>query len=104
MFRYLSLYGDRLLGRLVKYPLAGLSRANPDHRFKILFAGYDGEDQHLGALEGEVFKAWLPWVIDKPADRQWEGDDRRWDQILAPWPLVPHGEDRITRTFDESLA
>lgn len=30
MRRYLSLYGDRLLGRLVKYLLASLSRTNPD--------------------------------------------------------------------------
>ena len=30
MRRHLSLYGDRLLGRLVKYLLASLSRTNPD--------------------------------------------------------------------------
>jgi Kdo2-lipid IVA lauroyltransferase/acyltransferase len=35
MFRYLSLYGDRLLGRLVKYLLAALSRANPDRASDI---------------------------------------------------------------------
>ena len=30
MFRYLSLYADRLLGRLVKYLLAALRRTDPD--------------------------------------------------------------------------
>lgn len=30
LFRYLSLYADRLLGRLVKYLLAALRRTNPD--------------------------------------------------------------------------
>ena len=31
MFRYLTLYGDRLLGRGVKYLLAALRRTDPDH-------------------------------------------------------------------------
>jgi Kdo2-lipid IVA lauroyltransferase/acyltransferase len=35
MFRYLSLYGDRLLGRLVKYLLAALRRTNPDRASDI---------------------------------------------------------------------
>jgi hypothetical protein len=76
---------------------------NPDHAFKILFVGGDDEDQMLAALEGEVFKAWTPMQPDKPAERAWEGDDARWDDILEPWRLGLHGGDRITRTFDESL-
>ena len=35
MVRFLSLYGDRLLGRLVKYLLTALSRANPDRASDI---------------------------------------------------------------------
>ena len=35
MIRHLSLYGDRLLGRLVKYLLTAFSRANPDRASDI---------------------------------------------------------------------
>jgi hypothetical protein len=80
-----------------------LHARNPDHAFKLLFVGYDGEDQMLDALSGEVFKAWAPAVVDKPAGREWEGDNARWDEILRPWPLAVHGGDRITRTYEDSL-
>ncbi len=75
-----------------------LRARNPAHAFKLLFVGYDGEDQMLDALQGEVFKAWAPMTADKPQDRQWEGDNRRWDEILKPWSLTVHGGDRIART------
>jgi hypothetical protein len=81
-----------------------LRRRNRDHAFKLLFVGYEGEDQHLGALEGEAFKAWTPQASGKAAERAWEGDDGAWDAILKDWPLALHGGDRISRTFDESLA
>jgi hypothetical protein len=85
--------------------LTQLLRArSPDHAFRLLFVGYDGEDQMLDALKDEVFKAWIPAIADKPAGREWEGDNARWDQILRPWPLSVHGGDRITRTYDESLS
>ena len=80
-----------------------LGARNPDHAFKVLFVGYPGEDQMLDALQGEVFKAWLPATADKPPGREWEGDNRRWDQILEPWTLAVHSGDRITRTYEDSL-
>jgi hypothetical protein len=98
VIREIQIYDDAV--RL----MALLRARNPDHRFKLLFIGTDGEDQHLGALEGDVFKAWTTLgAPDKPADRQWEGHDARWDELLAPWSLTLHGDDNITRTFDESL-
>jgi hypothetical protein len=81
-----------------------LRRRNPDHAFKLLFVGFEGEDQMLEGLRGEVFKAWVPAAPDKPADRAWEGDDGRWDQILRDWTFSDRAAERITRTFDESLA
>ena len=80
-----------------------LRHRNRGHAFKLLFVGSEGEDQHLGALEGEAFKGWTPRESGKPPERAWEGNDHAWDVILKDWPLAPHGGDRITRTFDESL-
>jgi hypothetical protein len=78
-----------------------LGAHHPEHQFKLLFVGEPGDDQMLGALEGQVFKAWAPLRGGKTADRRWEGDDASWDPILADWPLTVHGGDRITRTFAE---
>jgi hypothetical protein len=78
-----------------------LRRHSPDHAFKILFVGYEGDDQMLKALEGEVFKGWVPYASGKPTDREWEGHDASWDRILADWNLVIHGGDRIARSLDE---
>lgn len=81
-----------------------LRRADPKHAFQILFVGNDGEDQTLSALEGEVFKAWTPIAPDKEPGHEWEGHNQGWQQALAPWTLTVHGGDRITRTYEESLA
>jgi hypothetical protein len=80
-----------------------LRQADPDHAFQILFVGYDGEDQTLSALEGEVFKAWTPMAPDKEPGHEWEGHNQAWEEALAPWALTVHGGDRITRTYEESL-
>jgi hypothetical protein len=80
-----------------------LRGASPDHAFKMLFVGYDGDDQMLDALAGEVFKAHAPLQTSKPPGRAWEGEDAAWDRVLESWNLTVHGGDRITRTFDESL-
>jgi hypothetical protein len=75
----------------------------PGRDVRLLFVGYDGEDQHLGGLEGQVFKAWAPLQADKTSDRQWEGDDRRWETVLAPFRLKLPGA-RLPATFAESAA
>jgi hypothetical protein len=80
-----------------------LRARNPDHAFKLLFVGFDGEDQMLDALKEDVFKAWIPMTVDKPPNLQWEGDNAHWDRILESWRLTIHGDDRITRTVQESL-
>lgn len=80
-----------------------LSAGSPDHRFKILYVGLDGEDQWMEALDGEVFKAWTTAVPDKAPDRAWEGDDGRWTALLAGFPLRST-KGTVPRTFDESLA
>ena len=72
-----------------------LGARSADHRFKVLFVGYEGEDQMLDALAGEVFKAWMPAAVDKSPAQQWEGDNGAWDKMLEPWSLVVHGGDRI---------
>jgi hypothetical protein len=82
VFRQIRIYDDAVR-------LLDLLRArNPAHDARLLFVDFDGEDQHLDALEGQVFRGWLPLKPDKPADRVWEGDDARWSQILAPFRLV----------------
>ncbi len=98
VFREVRIYDEA--ARLIEL----LKGRNPAHDFKILFVGYPGEtDQVLSALEGEVFKAWIPLAAPaKPADRQWEGQDGGWDIALKDWPLTIHGGDRISRTFDEA--
>jgi hypothetical protein len=78
-----------------------LRRHSPDHAFKILFVGYEGDDQMLKALEGKVFKGCVPYVAGKPPEREWEGHDASWNRILADWTLVVHGGDRIARSLDE---
>lgn len=98
VFREVRIYSEA--ERLIEL----LKRKNPGHDCKILFVGYPGEtDQWMTALEGTVFKAWIPLTSDKSADRQWEGQDQGWDEALKDWRLTVHGGDRITRTFDESL-
>jgi hypothetical protein len=99
VFREVRIYDEAV--RLIEL----LKRRNRAHDFKILFVGYPGEtDQWMTALEGTVFKAWIPLGSDKPADRRWEGPDEGWNPALRDWPLTIHGGDRISRTFDESLA
>jgi len=78
-----------------------LRTRNPGHALKLLFVGADGEDQMLEGLKGEVFKAWVPVTADKPAGREWEGDDTGWDHVLEPWLLTIHGGDRIMRTLED---
>lgn len=96
VFRQIRIYDDVV--RLADL----LKAANPDHAFKILFVDIEGSDQWLNALEGLVYRGWLPEQADKPAGREWEGDDQRWASILAPFQLTVHGADQITRTFDEA--
>jgi hypothetical protein len=82
--------------------LMDLLRArNPDHALKLLFVGYDGEDQNLDGLRGQAFKAWVPLESGKPADRAWEGDNPAWDALLQPWSLTIHGGGPIPRTHDD---
>jgi hypothetical protein len=97
VFRQIRIYDDAV--RLLEL----LNHDGPGRDVRLLFAGYDGEDQHLGALEGKVFKAWAPLRADKAGDRQWEGDDARWDALLAPFRLKLPG-DRLPPTFAESQA
>jgi hypothetical protein len=78
-----------------------LRKHNRDHAFKLLFIGYEGEDQMLAALENDVFKGWIPHASGKPAGREWEGHDASWDRILAGWRLAVHGGDRITASIDD---
>lgn len=95
VFKQIRIYDDavKLMGLL--------QAANPEHQFKLLFVDYDGLDQWLAALDGEVYRAWVPEVAaSKPADRAWEGDDERWAGLLAPFTLT--GADRIRKTFDET--
>jgi hypothetical protein len=81
-----------------------LKARSADHAFKLLFVGYEGEDQMLDPLKDDVFKGWTPLAAAKPSGLAWEGDNESWDHILAPWPLTIHGGDRITRTVEESVA
>lgn len=95
VFRQIRIYDDAV--RLAQ--LLSVAGGGPA---KLMFVGYDGEDQMLDALRGEVFKSWAPLRADKPDDRQWEGDDARWDAVLAPFKLILPGV-RLPKTFDESL-
>lgn len=79
-----------------------LRRRNRDHAFKLLFVGYEGEDQTLTALEGEVFKAWTPFDTQKPVGHEWEGNNLGWERVLAPWSLTVHGGDRIVRLLSDN--
>jgi hypothetical protein len=98
VFREVRVYDEAV--RLIDL----LKRRNPAHEVKILFVGAPGEtDQWMTALDGTVFKAWIPLTADKPADRQWEGQDAGWDAALEDWRLTIHGGDRISRTYDESV-
>lgn len=97
VFKQIRIYDDAV--RLLE--LLGGDR--PGRDVKLLFVDYDGQDQMLDALEGRVFRGWVPAQADKPADRQWEGDDARWDGILRPFDLrLPGG--RLPKTFEASLA
>lgn len=80
-----------------------LAAGHPDHRFRLLYVGYEGEDQMLGGAGDLVVKAWTPAAPDKPPARVWEGDDATWEAILRPFDLKPHHPDWITRTALESL-
>jgi hypothetical protein len=81
VFRQIRIYDDAV--RLLQL----LSARNPQHQPKLLFVDAEGQDQTLTALEGEVFRGWLPLQPDKPDHRRWEGDDAGWTRILAPFNL-----------------
>jgi hypothetical protein len=81
---------NELTTRLLLQQLAARS---PDHRFHLLYVGYEDEDNDLSSLTDQVTKAYRP----RPPERSsmlywgnlepWEGDYAAWDQALAPFDL-----------------
>jgi hypothetical protein len=79
-----------------------LSARSPGHRFRILFVGREGQAHDLHGLEG-MSVGRLPEAIDKPADRIWEGDDRAWDTVLAPFSLRLPGQQTPAQARESGL-
>ena len=81
--------------------LAWMGAGSPEHDFRMLLVGYDDEgDQPYHALTERLSWCRIPRAVDKPASEQWEGDDARWDQALAPYRLWPRRE-HMVRCIDE---
>jgi hypothetical protein len=66
-----------------------LRARSAEHRFRLLFVGYEGSDSPWGAFAHAVAdKAFRPRSWDKPLGREWEGPDAAWDRALAPYRLA----------------
>lgn len=71
-----------------------LGARSPDHRFHLLFVGFEDEDSDLSALSDQVSKAYRPRParLPRPGTNEWEGDYAAWDKALAPFDLLLPGE------------
>jgi hypothetical protein len=65
-----------------------LSARSPDHRFHILFVGFEDEDNDLSRLSDQVSKACRPRPPEGADPTEWEGDYAAWDKALAPFTLL----------------
>lgn len=62
--------------------------SGPSRHVHLLMVDWEGKDTDAASLP-DVSLAWLPKTVNKPAGRQWEGDDAAWDRALSPYWMCP---------------
>lgn len=88
-FLYVHVCEDIPNDWLVQELVEVLRAASPDHRFRLLFVGYDDADTPWGHYATTLAdKAFRPRRWEKPFGRDWEGPDAAWDAALAPYRLI----------------
>lgn len=69
--------------------VTALRALSQDHRFRLLFVGYEDSDTPWGDYAHKVAdKAFRPRAWNKPEGRSWEGPDEAWSAALAPYTLL----------------
>lgn len=91
-FLYVHVCEDIPNEYLTRQLLQRLASRSPDHRFHLLYVGFEDEDADLSALSAQVSKAYRPRPPAAADMTRWEGDYAAWDKALAPFDLLLPGE------------